>query len=290
MIILKIMGGFGNQMFHYALARELLYRGKTVKADISYYDNTPTGDTARCSIKELLFRELPLAAGEEVQIFLKNNKKLRWKIMRHVAPRCTAPPVYLQEKSYEYRSELFNRENVYVIGWWQTEQYFMHVKDLVRKEYLGAMDKLDEKNMRVLEKIQKYSNCVSVHVRGGDYNNLANSGIFGGICGKEYYQKAFDFLNKRFRGCHFFVFTNDIGYAKNVLPELEMYEMIVNSEMDGCQDIFLMSQCKHHIIANSTFSWWGAWLDPTNDKVVIAPERWSHNNNGNPNCEGWVEL
>lgn len=290
MIILRIMGGYGNQMFQYALARELLYRGKTVKADISYYNNIPLGDTQRDSIKTELFDDLPIASDKEIQMFLDKNKKMRWKVMRYVLSNCAGAPVYLQKKSYEYRDELFDRENVYVVGWWQNEKFFIHVKDLIRTEYLKNIAILNEKNKYILQKIHSNINSVSVHVRGGDYYNTVNQEIFGGICGMEYYQKALKFFENKLDNCYFYIFTNDYEYTKKILPTRKNCELIINSEDEGLQDIILMSQCRHHIIANSTFSWWGAWLNPKREKVVVAPAQWSRKGNETPNCEGWIEM
>lgn len=290
MIILKVMGGFGNQMFQYALARELLYRGKTVKADISYYHNIPLGDTQRSSIKELLFDDLPIASNEEVQMFLYENEKLQWKIVRRIVPNFYKAPVYLQRESYEYQDKLFHRENVYAVGWWQTEQYFMHVKDLVRMEYLKNIKILGEKNRSISEEIQSHKHSISVHVRGGDYHSPANKKVFGGICGREYYHRAFNFFEKQFEDCVFYIFTNDIEYARQILPMGKNYKLIENREDEGAQDIILMSQCKCHIIANSTFSWWGAWLNPKMDKIVISPVQWNHKVKTTPNCDGWITM
>lgn len=290
MIIIKIMGGFGNQMFQYALAKELLYRGKEVKADISYYSNIPPEDTERGSIKEMLFEELPTAKEEEVQFFLRKNEKLKWRLMRWTGIVCGREPVLFQKISYQYDDRVLHKQHVYAVGWWQNERYFAHVKGVIRTEYLNGIKRLNGQSESILEKIQEHKNSVSIHVRGGDYNNASNNAIFGGICGKEYYEKAIGFLRKQLAGCRFFVFTNDFEYAKGVLPEWESYEIVTNSEANGYQDIFLMSQCKHHIIANSTFSWWGAWLDPDEKKVVIAPKRWSWKSSKTPNCESWIMI
>lgn len=290
MIILKIMGGYGNQMFQYALARELLYRGKEVKADFSYYMDTPLDDTKRNSARETLFADLPVAEDEIVQAILQKNEKLRWKLANRIGLLSNYAPVYVQRNGYQYSDKIFSKQNVYAIGWWQNEQYFTNVEDLVRTEYLNGIDKLSRQNENLLEKIQSHTNSVSIHVRGGDYNNIFNSAAFGGVCGKEYYKNAADFLRDRFEDCFFYVFTNDMQYTKEILPDLKSYEIVMNSEADGLQDIFLMSRCKYHIIANSSFSWWGAWLDSNNNKVVIAPKRWSRKNAKSPNCKGWITM
>lgn len=129
-----------------------------------------------------------------------------------------------------------------------------------------------------------------MHVRGGDYYNSVNKEIFGGLCGIEYYKRAFGFFEKRFECCYFYIFTNDFEYARKILPERKNCEFIQNSEAAGIQDMILMSQCSHNIIANSTFSWWGAWINPKHDKIVIAPVQWKNKIVSTPNCEGWIEV
>lgn len=290
MIMLKIMGGFGNQMFQYAFARELLYRGKEVKADISYYADIPAEDTERNIIKEKLFADLPIAKDEEIRFFLRENSKLKWKLMRRMKIFRSHEPVCYQKKSYWYDDKVFDKKHAYLVGWWQNEQYFVHVKDVIRAEYLNGIKRLNEQSESTLEKMRMHRNSVSIHVRGGDYNNISNHAVFGGICGKEYYKKAIGLLKEQFTETAFYVFTNDPEYAIEVLPKGELYEIVVNSEADGCQDIFLMSRCKHHIIANSTFSWWGAWLDPNEEKIVIAPQCWNRNVHETPNCSGWTII
>lgn len=160
----------------------------------------------------------------------------------------------------------------------------------MRADYLKIGKMLDEKNRNLSEKIRSRKLSVAVHVRGGDYNNPVNKEILGELCGIEYYRKAFGFFESRFESCYFYIFTNDSEYARKILPVRKNCKYIQNSEANGIQDMILMSQCRHNIIANSTFSWWGAWMNPGHDKIVIAPVRWKNKVVANPNCEDWIEI
>lgn len=288
MIIIKTAGGLGNQMFQYAFARELQCIGKEVKVDCSYYDSIPKGDTSRIDAYSLLGREVERATREEVDYFLKKNDALIYKAIRKLGGKDICLPVYY-ERNNRYDSRLLKRNSGLYIGYWQSEKYFVNVKKQIKQEYKALFSKLDKKDQEIFERIKACENSVSIHIRGGDYFNAQNINRFGGICDKQYYQVALAFCNRQLGKCHFFIFTNDYQYTQKVLPNNEEYEIVNNSEEDGHKDIFLMSQCKHNIIANSSFSWWGAWLNENKEKLVIAPEKWDQAGEmRNIYCRDWT--
>lgn len=290
MNIVKIMGGLGNQMFQYAFARELQHIGKTVKVDISYYDHIPETDTQRVSAHTRLAGNLSVASGEEVEQYVQKDTMAAWKLIKKIDRARRFVPIFYEDDRF-YNSIVWKRDMGYYIGYWQNEQYFSEVADLVRRDYIQACARLDEKSRRILDKISACQCAISVHVRGGDYYNAVNKDIFGGICNEAYYSEAIRICRERFESCHFFVFTNDRQLAYKILPSNEVYEMIDHGDPEGYMDIFLMSKCRHHIIANSSFSWWGAYLNENTEKLVFAPSKWNHaGSSEHIYCDKWIKI
>jgi len=157
-------------------------------------------------------------------------------------------------------------------GFWQSQLYFESIKADVRAAFLFDESKLNSSTKQLSIDIVN-SNSISIHIRRGDY--LQHADIFGGICTVEYYTKAIEYVLDRIDNCSFFVFSDDIDWVKLNFSHLGDFKYVdCNSGMDSWQDMYLMSKCKHNIIANSTFSWWGAWLNENPHKIVVAPAKW----------------
>ena len=157
----------------------------------------------------------------------------------------------------------------YYIGYWQSEKFFKDISDEIRKDF--SFPKFtSEKNLEILKLIKSY-NSVSIHIRRGDY--LQNRG-FNGLAPLEYYQKAIEYIKNKIENPHFFIFSNDIEWCRKNLSIENSYYIDWNRGEESYRDMQLMSLCKHNIIPNSTFSWWGAWLNKNPNKIVIAPEKW----------------
>ena len=164
-------------------------------------------------------------------------------------------------------------KNEYLIGLFQSYKYFECCKDTIYKEFQFAEDLLSEATRKTADLMHK-SNSVSIHVRRGDYMNGYYYNMLGKVCDINYYQRAITEIKKRVPNPQFFIFSDDKDYvAQNLLIENAVY-VDFNLGINSWQDMYLMTQCNHHIIANSTFSWWGAWLNKHTDKIVIAPSRW----------------
>ena len=184
--------------------------------------------------------------------------------------------VLYKQNEYTFDEKAFQIDNCILCGYWQSEKYFSDVKDDV-KNSIKLDDSLNEKNIQVRELI-KDTNSISVHIRGGDYLTKKNNRMYGGICDEAYYQRAISYISDRVNDPFYYIFTNDYEYASRMLNSLGLYEryMIIdfNTRKDSYRDMYLMSQCKHNIVANSSFSWWGSYLNNNSDGIVIAPQKW----------------
>jgi hypothetical protein len=158
-------------------------------------------------------------------------------------------------------------------GYWQSEKYFQDIAATIRRDFTLATD-LSAQDRAVADAIADV-NAVSVHVRRGDYVTDARTRAAHGVCSNEYYLQACDMIIRRQPDPHFFVFSDDLDWCRShlQLPGAATYVGHNGPDRDYA-DLYLMSQCRNHIIANSSFSWWGAWLNPRSDKVVIAPCQW----------------
>ena len=189
------------------------------------------------------------------------------------------------EQSCNFDRQVLTSEPAYLTGYFQSEQYFKDIEEQVRGAF-GFSDKIWEGLDKTLfERIKGYqerideSLAVSVHVRRGDY--LDNEEAYGHICTEDYYRKAIDFVRNKYPQAVFFFFSNEPQWVRKWIEREYSkdfsFEIIEGTdEAMGYLDLFLMSRCSHHIIANSSFSWWGAWLNPDKRKMVIAPSKW-HN-------------
>jgi Glycosyl transferase family 11 len=158
-------------------------------------------------------------------------------------------------------------------GYWQSEKYFIDCSKLIRKDFTFK-NELDSYNLKLKSKIDK-TNSVSIHIRRGDYVNNLNTNATHGLCSIDYYIKAVNYITERIESPYFFVFSDDIEWAKkNIMLNFPCQFISHNIGSKSYLDMQLMSLCKHNVIANSSFSWWGAWLNSNDNKIVIAPRKW----------------
>jgi hypothetical protein len=271
MIIVKLMGGLGNQLFQYALGRHLLeINGGELKFDISSYETDELRDYELHSynIKE------EIATAEEIKRLKIRPRKGLFRMINRIFWEKT---IYLQEKHKRYYcfdpEVLSTSADMYVEGYWQNENYFLPIRDILLKEFT-LKKALDKENKKILELIES-NESISIHIRRGDYvTNPRLEGIFKKH-GIDYFIKCIEYMAERIKKPNFFVFSNDIEWARKNLKFNYPIEFIDhNGEDKSCEEMRLLSSCSHHIIANSTFSWWGAWLGENPDKIVLTPEQW----------------
>lgn len=277
MLIVRAMGGLGNQLQQYALYRKLDYIGREVRLDTSWFFNESlqAGMPASRELELNYLNPLPYRTASEDEIrsvlgrLWEEPEKTVSKVKRKLLP--TANPAF--EECDMYHEEIFSMERKYLVGYWACEKYYADILDILRADISFSRsedDKLQSKNDEVMRRMED-TLSVSVHVRRGDYLDEINRELFGGICTDAYYERAIGYMKMRFPEARFFFFSDDIPYVREHYQE-EAYQIIDwNKGKDSFYDMMLMSHCKHNICANSTFSFWGARLNPHADKVMIRP-------------------
>jgi hypothetical protein len=169
--------------------------------------------------------------------------------------------------------------NVYLHGFWQSEKYFKNIEGIIRSEF-SLKDSLSQKTLEVSKKITTKQNTVSLHIRRGDYVTDIKTHNFLGLCSPDYYKKCVSHLGDALGNLNIFVFSDDPVWAReNLIFDHHLDFVDHNDIKHAYEDMYLMSLCEHNIIANSSFSWWGAWLNNNKNKKVFAPRKWIVNTN-----------
>ena len=290
MFIVRITAGLGNQMFQYALYRALIEQGKEVYLDIS--DSVDRNKPDLYQLKSIFPIIEQLAIREEIDRFKINITDLRlYERMRRKLTLMMSLPYkrYVEKKYYNYDKRIFNlKGDYYLDGYWQSEKYFSCIGKKIREEF-KFIPEIVSHNMITLNQV-RMTESVSIHIRRGDY---VKHPWHGGICDLEYYQKAIKLMKNKVNNPFFFIFSDDPGWCKENLLVHNSVFIDWNHGLDSFKDMQLMSNCRHNIIANSSFSWWGAWLNTSPDKIVIAPSRWLNNTTyDHPDIVpyGWIKL
>jgi hypothetical protein len=267
MIIIKLSGGLGNQMFQYAYARNLQTRNplRKICLDISDLQNGYRNF-------ELHHFNITLPIIDELnskQVYTESSNLVFGKLKKLLYPYYKQQ--IIQEKFYHFDKNLLNiKHNAFVEGYFQTEKYFKEIEPIIRQEFTFKNEP-DAANQKFLEQIKGINVSVSLHIRRGDFVNNPTHPLQS----ESFFQKAFCILKEKYPTLHIFVFSNDMVWVKNNLSIPFAHTFVENNnEANGIEDFRLMTHCKHHIIANSSFSWWAAWLSPYPNKIVIAPSKW----------------
>lgn len=294
MVIIQLAGGLGNQMFQYALYLQLKGLGREVKIDdVSGFVQDAQREPALAPFGITYDRP-----GKKELEKMLDSSMLPWhRVRRKLFGR--------HKKAYFEESKLFipkilEWDDIYLEGYWQSEKYFWKNGDQLRRVYdtnklmrylmqKGVWEQCIEGHKSAAQYAIKINNTcsVSVHVRRGDYLTPENQALFGGICTEAYYMEGMRLMRERYPRCCFYLFCNDKNWARESFAGQEDVTFVdlpgsgernVNEETDlDYAEFVLMSGCKHHILANSSFSWWASYLNPNPDKFVLAPERWLNN-------------
>lgn len=264
-IIIVLSGGLGNQMFQYALYLYYQSRGIAVKMDeLTEYAHEKKRKPELTQVFGIHYEK---AAPEEIRHWTDSYMDFPSRIRRRLLGRRTR----LYRDTYGFDPAVLELDDAYLYGWWQSEKYFQKIADRVRQAFRFSAEGLNDRNQNYLNRIQN-SESVGVHLRRGDY--LEADELYGGICTEKYYALAIQKMRQQLPGCEFFLFTNDPLWAREHMTGEGITIVEENDEDHGYLDMYLMSQCKHNIIANSSFSWWAAWLNENPEKRIIAPARW----------------
>lgn len=273
MVIVYLKGGLGNQMFQYAAARSLSWRhGTTLKLDISFLEGDQAGHTSRTFELDHFCITAEKASRWEISTMSGTGKTGLNTAVTRIFQRVADYTGY-REKWFQFDPDLLTfPANVYLEGYWQSERYFADIREIIRKEF-KVITPLKDKNLEFSDEIQAV-NAVSLHVRRGDYVMDEKTRAMHGVCDLAYYLRAEDRITQTLRDPYFFVFSDDPEWVSDNLKLRHPTRYISHNGGKAHEDLRLMSLCNHHVIANSSFSWWGAWLSTAPDKLVIAPDRW----------------
>lgn len=288
MIIAKLQGGLGNQLFQYAAARALAEWYNTIlKVDF----NGHKSDIARSY--KLPFFNIPaeVVTNQEMTAFKKwYNEGVIGKIISLLPFHLN--PHYFKEPHFHFTPQVLELpDNVYLEGYWQSEKYFLPITDIIRREVVLKKE-YEVQNKELIDLINQ-TNSVSLHVRRGDYVANPTTLKMHGICSLEYYAQAIAKIKEQVTKPYFFIFSDDPEWVIQNLKLTDQYYIVSGKGYADYQELSLMSYCKHHIIANSSFSWWGAWLGKNPEKIVIAPQKWFSEFKGNTQDllpQNWIKL
>lgn len=262
MLIVRICGGLGNQMFQYAFGRYLSFKhNKELLIDASFFKN-------KNSNREIGITKFNLHCkisfdSYKTQKYFQNptvNKYFNYFLFNF--------NIYSESTVSNFKKELLKKNKGYFDGYWQSEKYFYPIRDILIEEFKPKHISFEIINL--LHKIEN-TNSIGLHVRKADYLYVINSGIYAN-CSASYYLNSINLMLNKFSNPVFYIFTDDINWVNNNLNFRNIKHEFVSK--DPIEDLYIMSKCKHNIISNSTFSWWSAWLNGYSKKVVIAPFHW----------------
>lgn len=265
MLISQLTGGLGNQMFQYAAAKAQALRiGADLYLDKTHFLTTPLGKKN--------IRQYELSHFNTDEKFKK--PAFHWTKKYFKTETVYAGLETFREQHVHVHPDFFNiKDNTYIEGVFQSEQYFKEFEEEIRASFIFKTQP-KEKNYTLLEKI-KSVNSVSLHVRRGDYVSNPETQKTHGVCSLEYYKEAIDKIDSEVEKPYFFLFSDEPEWVQQNLEINHPFEIINHNKGENSfEDMRLMSNCQHNIIANSSFSWWGAWLNDNKNKIVIAPKEW----------------
>ena len=276
MIVVKLMGGLGNQMFQYAAARALSLKTNTkLYIDESFYiENSKVKNVTQrkpeLHIFKIKFNKINIVSRTYIKLCFILTKLIEKKF----SIKLNLFSNFIEEK-FNFNNEYDSlKSNTVLIGYFQTEKYFIDIRSILLND-LSFNIQLTGTNISILHEI-KQTNSVSVHIRRGDYISSSSNLEHHGICTLDFYMESINYMTKRLNCCIFFVFSDDIIWAKQHFNNFNQVFVFIDHNIGDMSfiDMMLMSNCKNNIIANSSFSWWGAWLNQNDQKIVIAPKKW----------------
>jgi len=254
-------------MFQYAIGRNLALRNKTeLKFDLAELER----DTLRHYELDIFNISARIASKSEIMLICKCSRGIISKILGILGNHY----FWIKQKDQYFDTTLkWKKGHIYLDGYWQCENYFKDIREVIINDFTIKSDP-DKKNRAMLEKIEN-SNSVCIHVRRGDYVYNKKTNKVHGVCSREYYNNAVKFIEKKVSDPEFFIFSDDSLWTKaNLTLEHPTVYVDINNTKKGYEDLRLMSKCQHFIIANSSFSWWAAWLSNNADKIICAPRKW----------------
>ncbi|HEX8517697.1 MAG TPA: alpha-1,2-fucosyltransferase [Bacteroidia bacterium] len=273
MVIVKLFGGLGNQMFQYAAGRSLSLRNNCpLKLDITHFDNKtlPNGLPYRSFDLSIFKAQLNIATSKEIKKFFSSDS-LFAKAAKKIDHLFNDYKLIHEPYFHFYPDLLKVKGNVYLEGYWQSEKYFKEYEDIIRNDF--NIDTTLGKEGEFLLKNIKDTNSVCLNIRRKEF---ASNKYINQFVGSEYIYNAIELMAKKVKDPHFYVFSDELDWVKsNIVIKYKHTIVEENLYGDRFRDCLLfMSSCKNFIIPNSTFGWWAAWLNNDPDKIVISPSDW----------------
>lgn len=298
MIVVRIMGGLGNQLFQYAAGRSLAAHHNThLKLDLNWFDEILSRNDVTKRKYELSKFSLvgDVASQQEIENISYNpyDNSLKGIFFRLLRKLNLHQSTYFAEKDFTRFDQNFfkTKKNTYLMGYWAQEKYFQHIEATIRREFTLKVD-VSHESKQIADDIHN-GESVSLHIRRGDYLTQNNQQSLFYVLPIDYYRSAIQYIQNELKDFHVFIFSDDPDWVKDHLRfDTPTTFVTHNTDNHAHEDMWLMSLCKHHIIANSTFSWWGAWLSKNTDKLIIAPKQWySPQSTKSPSLpSNWVRL
>lgn len=288
MIITKLKGGLGNQMFQYAAGLTVASKNnEELKIDVTGYDDSRyvNANTPRQYRLQALNLSCGIATREEVAK-ARNPFGIFSKAFRYFIQRV------LKKHHVDYDPSFFKGTHKYIEGYFQSEKNFLVIEEKVRKEFTFKKEFESEIFLAEENKIDK-TKSVSVHIRRGDYVSDFKTNIAHGVCSREYYERAIALVRTKIENPTFYFFSDDIEWVKKEFGEHPEFKYVSNPGLEDYEELMLMASCAHNIIANSSFSWWGAYLNQNPSKIGIAPKKWVNKTpDPHPNIvpEKWIRI
>ncbi|RDV16706.1 alpha-1,2-fucosyltransferase [Pontibacter diazotrophicus] len=275
MVVVTLTGGLGNQLFQYTIGKQLAIKNETTLK--LYIANLGVEDGRSYKLNHYNIDEV-LATESEVEKLIGEyySSSLYAKIYRKIdsyRPKYKRK-YYVEDENWRFEPEVMKvSSNVLLEGFWQHHKYYEKLDATILGEL--TLKKEETFTVKSLKDIEKDSTSVSLHIRRGDYVSDLNNASYFGVMPLHYYQKAVEHVNSQIKNPNFYIFSDDLDWAKD---NLKMHVPMTFVDVEGGKKDYLeldaMSHCRHNIIANSTFSWWAAFLNKNPDKIVIAPEKW----------------
>jgi hypothetical protein len=295
MIITNLIGGLGNQMFQYACGRAASLRwNQPLLVSVDQFSTYKLHNGLE--INRVFHGDVRTAGAADLRALLgwQAHPFVR-KLLARPALAQLRRRAFVAEPHFHHWDGLQQRplRDVYLHGYWQSERYFADAAAQIRADFGFASD-WDEPDRAVLERMRA-GPSLSVHVRRGDYTSKKNTGLYA-ACDLDYYRRAIRHVRERSAQARLFVFSDDPDWVQaNLGPEFGELEAVRhNTGARSARDMRLMSCADHHVIANSSFSWWGAWLNPSPEKIVVAPRQWFVNEAAMSSADlipaSWVRL
>lgn len=267
MIIIKLQGGLGNQLFQYAFGIALAQKHQdTVKFDLrSYHEGSHRNlDLLKFNV------DVPEVDNNLYNRLFSLKNRLLNKIKLTLLANYN---VHFEKSPLYYDVKHSNKKNTFYFGYWQSTGYFSVISNLIRDQFKLKSDNLPPDYLDLINQ----STTVAIHIRRGDYLTPGNAQVHGNLSA-DYYTQAVSLMQELSPNCQYLVFSDDIGWVTENFNIPAKWQPVNDDRLNDAQTLMLMAACHHHIIANSTFSWWAAWLNTNPEKKVIAPKNWFTNN------------